>query len=518
MNYGQNAIATVTIALFFGLSATAQGQEYPQWGPLKAGPHAVGFRSVIARDASRSNRAPSREGASTAQGLSRPIQISVWYPARLAQPAQRLPFFHYYFLVDRERSLAEWSDEELQILLQQRVDQALRAGVDEGTARNHYTTRTAAVRDAPPAKGPFPLLVFSPSMLGSPLSNTVMCEYLASHGYIVAAHPSFGPAPSLMTTQRDDLDQQVRDIEFVIGHMQDHDPAVDAGRTGVVGHSWGGLAGLLAAARNRKIRAVASLDGSEEMWKDLLDQSPEFDPALFTVPYLRLHKPRAATDPDNGLFDSVRYAPTYRIVLDPSVAHFEFVSNRVLTHQLRGAAELQEKQQVLAVVSEAVLRFFEAHARGSREALEFFDKAAARSISAQVVAVERRPGLPAPPSDEEFLALIWERGWDAAKAVYQQSVGEDPQSFCERRMLRLGEQLLWTGRKNDEALALLGLAAERFPLSARAQEMIGNVYFWNLGEPTKALPHYQKAHRLDPNNLQLKTYLEQLQELLKPSP
>jgi hypothetical protein len=54
-------------------------------------------------------------------------------------------------------------------------------------------TRTAVVKGAPSEKGDSPLLIFGQGIgFESPISHTIMCEYLASHGYVVAACPLLG--------------------------------------------------------------------------------------------------------------------------------------------------------------------------------------------------------------------------------------------------------------------------------------------------------------------------------------
>jgi hypothetical protein len=47
-----------------------------------------------------------------------------------------------------------------------------------------------AVRDSQLAKGRYPVLIYAPSDSSVSWENADLCEYLASHGYVVLASPS----------------------------------------------------------------------------------------------------------------------------------------------------------------------------------------------------------------------------------------------------------------------------------------------------------------------------------------
>ncbi len=60
-----------------------------------------------------------------------------------------------------------------------------------------------AVRDAPHESGHFPLVVYAPSFSAMSWENADLCEYLASHGYVVVASPDMGAAARSMTGDLD---------------------------------------------------------------------------------------------------------------------------------------------------------------------------------------------------------------------------------------------------------------------------------------------------------------------------
>lgn len=118
------------------LAATpAAAQDPPLWGGLKSGPHPVGYHRVAV------------DGGG----------VHVWFPAgRTRGEPMRLE------------------------------------GYFDGAARASLSTSlreapTAAYSAASPGDGPFPLVLYA-SDPGLPApDNTVLAEYLASHGYVVAA-------------------------------------------------------------------------------------------------------------------------------------------------------------------------------------------------------------------------------------------------------------------------------------------------------------------------------------------
>ncbi len=129
---------------------------------------------------------------------------------------------------------------------------------------------------APPAPGPFPLVVFGHGFALTPGLYARLLDAWAAAGYVVAApvfplenaHAPGGPDES-------DLTNQPRDMRFVISALlaeRARSPAplghlVDSGEIAVAGHSDGGDAALAVASdrryRDNRVRAAAILSGAE---------------------------------------------------------------------------------------------------------------------------------------------------------------------------------------------------------------------------------------------------------------
>jgi dienelactone hydrolase len=136
-----------------------------------------------------------------------------------------------------------------------------------------------AVRNAPPIAGKFPVVIYAPSVGSMAWENADLCEYLASHGYVVIASPDMGATTRSMTLDLAGLNTQAADISFLIGFARTL-PDSDVSKVAVAGFSFGGLSNLLAASRDIRICVLVALDGSMRYYAGL---AKEAGIALFDV-------------------------------------------------------------------------------------------------------------------------------------------------------------------------------------------------------------------------------------------
>jgi dienelactone hydrolase len=231
--------------------------------------------------------------------------------------------------------------------------------------------------DAQPAAGRFPLVVYAPGAGGWGDENADLCEYLASHGYVVVAGPGLGTRAKRSAYTLEDAETGARDVEFVLGHALSM-PQVDATRIAALGWSWGGMANVLAAARDDRISAIVSLDGTRE---------PAFtksiDPRTLTAPWLYVSRTpdtipqinKAEIDTTFSLLNAARFADVYQLTMYP-MRHVDFVSRHL---RESGAADFDEYSQ--AEVADAygsvalyVLRFLDAYLKGDASSAAFLHR------------------------------------------------------------------------------------------------------------------------------------------------
>jgi pimeloyl-ACP methyl ester carboxylesterase len=200
------------------------------YDPFARGPHPVGVQTRALYDASRA---------------SRRVEVELWYPATQAHAGQDV----------------------------------------SPQAQDRYSLYGAAnlvqeaVRDAVPASGAFPMVVFSHGMAGHRRQSTFVCTHLASHGYVVASPDHGGNSlADLMALAMRIRDKQLpAEIEAVIqGYVFDRPadmvllldarddgrlalPNIATSAAAAAGHSFGGFTALVVAARDERVTSVLAL-------------------------------------------------------------------------------------------------------------------------------------------------------------------------------------------------------------------------------------------------------------------
>ena len=117
-----------------------------------------------------------------------------------------------------------------------------------------------------------------------PWENADLCEYLASYGYVVISTPAMG-IDRESTHDVAGTNAQAQDISFLIGFAHTL-PDADMADVGVVGFSWGGIAGLFAAVRDNRIDALVALDGSMRYFPGVVKEAGDVHPEQMSIPLL----------------------------------------------------------------------------------------------------------------------------------------------------------------------------------------------------------------------------------------
>jgi pimeloyl-ACP methyl ester carboxylesterase len=236
----------------------------------KSGPHSVGLKVVHQYDRSRAFGSTTGGNGDSSIGTAgpRPIQTLIWYPAS-ASDGKPITVGNYAQLsrseihFDRPDKSNAWLEK-----LAAYADVALLAKID-----------------APMAKGRFPLVVYAPGQSSVAWDNADICEYLASHGYVVVASPSLGKSTRDADDNLDDIEAEATDISFLITYASTL-VDVDSSKVAVAGWSWGGISNLFAASRDNRIKALIALDGSMRYYPGLIKQSGEIHPERMAIPLM----------------------------------------------------------------------------------------------------------------------------------------------------------------------------------------------------------------------------------------
>jgi predicted dienelactone hydrolase len=351
------------------------------YAPFDRGPLPVGVRSLELED-------PARNG--------RRLGVEIWYPAA-----------------------------------------ARHAGEDLAAAtRDVYrigptfpSSTQAAVRDAEPAGGRYPLLAFSHGFAGHRRQSTFLCTHLASHGFVVAAvdHTGNTMVDLVMAiggggagaTLPEIVEARPRDLIFMVDRLlagagDGLTDRIAADRIGALGHSYGGWTALVVTGRDHRIRAAVALApaGGTSPFPDGGLLAAALDPRWGRdVPALMVVADADSVLPLPGMSEVYDRIPsTKRLVVLEEVDHFHFVDRPEEVHEfmrlvafppfdrisvtMRPISELRSGSAAHAGLGALTLAHMEAVLKDSAEAARFLDRDAPDLLAAHGLPVT----LPSPAS------------------------------------------------------------------------------------------------------------------------
>lgn len=283
--------------------------------------YAAGFKSINLSDSSRSfNPGKDMEGNPIAM-KTRPLQTSIWYPVekKAVKDKEPMRYKEYIHLLALEKHFGALDQKRKKKALD-RFFKMLKTPQEK---RKDQQGPTSAYRDAEPAKGRFPLLVYGASINSFSFENTLLMEYLAGHGYIVVSSPCMGESSRWMRPDLAGVEAQVKDMEFLMKYMG-HFPNVDRSKTALLGFSWGGLSNVLVAMRNSGVDVIVCLDGTicYPLGYNIIKKAGDYKPENIKIPALflrsrdipeELFKKQGAEKPDQSFefYDKLKHNPSY---------------------------------------------------------------------------------------------------------------------------------------------------------------------------------------------------------------
>lgn len=391
------------LAALFPVDAQKQITEPTSvWGNLVSGPYQVGFRSYVELDYGRRDRLwsvererciaefnellrrstnlplhapacddlpPGKKELSSATRF-RPVLVAMWYPALATSSRMQLrdyldfssPSKFSDFAV-RLKQFSETTAKET--VFGKRESSTTPA---ELLAFNElFRTQSHASRDAPTAPGRFPLVIYHPGAGGSFDENAILCEFLASHGYVVLSS-AYQTSTRHVSNDIDGPPRSIRDMQFLL-QVASKLPYVDITRVAGIGHSAGAQTFLQwVGEADCPLTAMVSLDTTLEYTprnfpghKELLQELEKKEKP--TIPIMLF----ASTErhPDFTKFDSFLHrAPRYEITV-PYLRHNEYISQgalraALLDHNVAGQrSSLAKMRSSYDQICLAINRFFD---------------------------------------------------------------------------------------------------------------------------------------------------------------
>lgn len=436
------------------------GQEFKQWGNLQPGAYGVGYKTIRVIDPARTYTV--KDGVR----ISRPLQIYLWYPSKPSSKP-KMVFGEYFNDVGFDQ--AGFKDPEVlrnYVISEFRLgplapsfNQPPTAEVFNGIAG----TPTACVRDAEPLEEKFPLLIHLPGAV----NQSVMIEFLVSHGYVVAALPLLGSSPA--TYGRGDASRtasltQIEDIQFAFRELS-KETFVDNTRTGVLGMF--AQVGIELQMKDQLLSSIACLDCAFD--GATYRQSPHYDPRKVTIPVLRIQNSEQNQQP--SLADSLVYAR--RIDIDfTNLPHADFYPFKRIAKPENARQDINYDQ-----LCDITLNFFNATLKPDKNGMEVFMRGLDQFKDKAHISMHE----PLPPLAHEQQFLTWLREGDvsSAKDAYLRSNGKalaqrDPFFFTVMFLSRDRAPHAW------DALKMFVDSYPRHPRALRLLNIYG-YYFLNQG-------------------------------------
>jgi hypothetical protein len=447
----------------------ASAQDVSLWGNLEPGSHGIGFKSFERYDYSRVYRARSDYFGNQIEGeTARRIQVCVWYPAAATEDPITMAYGEYTY------SYPE-NDEFIDILarLHQREIGYISAATQQPPdfALEILGKDLKAVRDAESEEGSFPLIIYCPHYESSYCENAVLCEYLASKGFIVATTHPLGQMSATPGYDQAGLETTARDAEFVFGAMRDF-PNVNFDKIGILGSGAGGATAVLVKLRNPNIKATATLAGSLTfgMLQGLVKDNPAFSPNRVSGALMNLY-PTTAHELDFSLVDTMKFASRYSFGF-PSNSYEDFSMGRSMLSMLSDSLGEFHKARIdgYKMVATHVYHFFNAQLNDDTGSKTFIENAPLHNgYGLEFVTREFRAAEPLPPSQNQLMQLFNSMQITAGLDLYDEFNPKYPGMYTipMQNFNALGYQLLGAGRI-AESVRVLKIVADNYPSVANS--------------------------------------------------
>jgi dienelactone hydrolase len=463
----------------FLLAASAAPCQSQFWGELKPGRFPVGFRAAYQLDPARAYDSGYPLRGAIAPASPRPVFIAVWYPA--AAPHDTAMGYRDYFRALTGDSAASDFAQRLRRFTR---DAACRAMLgkdyekltDEERAawEGALATPVFATLDVPAAEGKYPVVIYHPGASSTFEENAVLCEFLASHGYVVLSSAYQSPDSSHLNIEAD-LATSLADMSVLLRYAATL-PFANAGRAAAIGHDFGAQAAMAWRTRHDSpLQAVVALDSSLVYLP--LDRFGELRALLERYPEspcpVLIFGDRKRNARFEGFDPYLRFAASYRATT-VGLEHAAYLSQSYAARPDGVPADYR-------ALCDAILRFLDGHLKNNREALAPLQSAAGP------IAVEYRPPAAATPPTPVQVARIFSSG-DPARLDALASLVKDTYYVLAVDAANL---MIADGRTR-EAAGLLQWAVPLAPTAADLQRALGRTLAL-LGDKAGARKAYEKS-------------------------
>lgn len=517
------SFVSLLIWLLF-ISNNAFTQDYNFWGSLEKGKYDAGFSVIYETDYSR-NFYPETDITKKLykESKGRPVKIYIWYPAEKSHNKNRVNFENYaeHMIEDYRIGIKTGKKPDINDFLKLNLFRA----VEEERVPGLLKSKTGAYENISPPKDKFPILIFGQGfMYESPVSHFVLCEYLASHGYVVISCPLVGTYSGKVNLDMFDFETQIRDMEFLAGYGSAL-PYADKEKIGLIGFDLGGMSALILQKKNTNIDAFVSLDNGIIMEHNLtlIRQHPYYEDNMLRVPIIHFTKntddlEKIGIVENLTIFEKSEYSDIYFLrfkglphVTATSYAMFG-IEKAVPMYWGNITPDSDKYYEIICKYS---LQFLNAYLKSDGKALTYINEDTKKHIPSELNAnIWSKKGKEEFPSEGEFMNVIFEKGINEAVELFRNIRKKRPEHvlFSEAGMNFFGYILLYRNGEVNKAIEIFKLITEAYPKSANAYDSLAEAYM-QIGEVKNAIKNYEKSLELNPENTNAIEILKRLKNL-----
>ncbi len=492
----------VSVLNFPTASANGQGDTKDNRDTLKFGSHDVGFRTIFSYDISRPAIPYSDWDGKlypTRETKGRQMQINVWFPATATKQSSRIRFQHYVELTGRQIDFGPLSEKSRKFTDEQFIKKVNALG-GNGTFNAKKldklkVLKTGAWYNAKPVDKKFPLIVFPNG--GSPAFQSVMCEYFASHGFVVAAvvlkgQHAFGGDISVRG-----IETVVDDLGFAINKLMEI-PQVNKDQIGLIGNGFASSQIVAYQTRNANVDCIVSLDGGllSQFEQEILKRTAFYSPEAVNVPILAIHSPHPSIDPKH--ISHLKYADHY-VFHFPKLSEFHYLNFGPFESQVPNiiGKPKGDVKRGHAIASQYCLNFFKAILLKNKNCQDFLAAThPPTEFRGHVKETYKRKGIATPPNIANLKNAFFSKGFDSIEQIYRKLKPQNKTPFSREFYKEMRDWLAWKkDPKYENRFRLYKLAVDSYPDSA-----IANYYFayfaMKSGKKKISKEYNEKALRL----------------------
>ena len=477
----------VWIIILLRSTFTVNAQEWMSLS-LDYGPYKTGFRYIETSDPGR----PCLSCAKSDIGYSaREMEIAVWYPSE-DQETGTMPYIQYL------RLGPAGTITDLYILKHAFFKSIAGLGGDtslfESTFAPLFHEATRARKDRTLAKGSWPLILYP----DQPHLQNILCEFLASHGYIVASPRIRGTFNMDLELNPGGIETGSNDLDFTLGYMRSHFPVQQD--FAVIGTGFNASLGLNQALKNKDLAALISLEGgiTTPFEAGLNSRSPYYDLQRCTVPMLVIHAPHPDVKPEL----THRYKYSERVYQSyPQSSEFYFLNFGLWEKKLKNIfpkANRGNTWESFEAAAGSISAYLDWKLKGNPESKALLLK---KTWPSGIVQTSIQTAVSLPPGIDTLIRLHQQNGFQPLQSLYLERRKSDHQPFAFNTFYQISQHLIGRGEFR-QALEWAGFYAETFPQSAIPFAIQGRAQL-ELGDRVKAKILYEKAIALLPADSEL---------------